>query len=140
MHLTPPAVNVSKYLPSVAINNMRPLQNAPFCPISASGSNFNPRNTQCIPACPVGPADRTGVVKIIAFLELEQKYAFFKGLNIYGNMPSRTIWNVGIMKYLIPVKRNFTLFELNGPCFGGAAAAFDDAVFLVPSVPETFYS
>jgi len=47
----------------------RPLQNAPFCPISDSGSNFNPRNTQCIP-----------VVKIIAFLELEQKYAFFKSL------------------------------------------------------------
>jgi len=38
-----------------------PLQNAPFCPISASGSNFNPQNTQCIP-----------VVKIIAFLGLEQ--------------------------------------------------------------------
>jgi len=42
--------------------------------------------------------------------------------------------------YLIPVKRNFTLFELNGPCFGSAAAAFDDAVFLMPSVPETVYS
>jgi len=27
-----------------------------------SGSNFNPQNTQCIPVCPVGPADRTGVV------------------------------------------------------------------------------
>ena len=27
----------------------RPLQNAPLCPISASGSNFNPQNTQCIP-------------------------------------------------------------------------------------------
>jgi hypothetical protein len=40
----------------------RPLQNAPSCPISASGSNFNPQNTQCIPA-----------VKILAFLELEQK-------------------------------------------------------------------
>jgi excisionase family DNA binding protein len=26
----------------------------------------NPRNTQCMPACPVGPADRTGVVKIFA--------------------------------------------------------------------------
>jgi len=47
----------------------RPLQNASFCPISASGSNFNPRNTRCIP-----------LVKVIAFLELEQKYAFFKGL------------------------------------------------------------
>jgi hypothetical protein len=31
-----------------------------------------PRNTQCMPACPVGPADRTGVVKIFAFLDLEQ--------------------------------------------------------------------
>jgi hypothetical protein len=39
----------------------RPLQNAPFCPISVSGSNFNPQNTICIP-----------VVKIFAFLELEQ--------------------------------------------------------------------
>ncbi len=48
---------------------MRPLKNAPFCPISASGLNFNPRNTQCIP-----------VVKIFAFFDLEQNYAFFKGL------------------------------------------------------------
>jgi len=39
---------------------LRPLQNAPFCPIPASGSNFNPQNTQCIP-----------VVKIIAFLGFE---------------------------------------------------------------------
>jgi len=43
---------------------MGSLQNAPFCPISASGSNFNARNPQfqCIPP-----------FKIIAFLELEQK-------------------------------------------------------------------
>ncbi|GAG21908.1 unnamed protein product [marine sediment metagenome] len=41
--------------------DMRPLQNAPFCPISALGSNLNPQNTQCIP-----------VVKILACLELEQ--------------------------------------------------------------------
>ncbi len=40
---------------------VKPLQNAPFCPIPASGSNFNPQNTQCIP-----------VVKIFACLELEQ--------------------------------------------------------------------
>jgi len=38
------------------------LQNTPFCQISMSGSNFNPRNTQCI-----------HVVKIFPFLELEQK-------------------------------------------------------------------
>jgi len=50
---------------------MRPLHNAPFCPITTSGSNFNPRNTQCIP-----------VVKIIAFLVLEQNWTFFKGLVI----------------------------------------------------------
>ena len=40
---------------------MSQFQNVPFCPISASGSNFNPRNTTCIP-----------VVKIFAFLDLEQ--------------------------------------------------------------------
>jgi len=50
---------------------MRPLQNGTFCPISASGSNFNPRNIQYIP-----------VVEIFAFLELEQKLPFFKGLII----------------------------------------------------------
>jgi len=48
---------------------MRPLQNGTFCPISASDSNFNPRNIIYIP-----------VVKIFAFLELEQKLPFFKGL------------------------------------------------------------
>jgi hypothetical protein len=48
---------------------MRPLKNALFYPISASGSNLNPRNTKGIP-----------VVKIFAFLDLEQNGAFFKGL------------------------------------------------------------
>jgi hypothetical protein len=37
-------------------DSVRPLQNTPFCPIP--------------------------VVKIIAFLELEQKYLFFKGLSV----------------------------------------------------------
>ena len=55
----------------VLIAASRPLQNSPFCPISASDSNFNLRNTQCIP-----------VVKIIALLELRQKLIFFKGLAI----------------------------------------------------------
>jgi len=45
------------------------LQNGTFCPISASGSNFSPRNIQYIP-----------VAEIFAFLELEQKLPFFKGL------------------------------------------------------------
>jgi len=50
---------------------MRPLKNAPFCPISASYSKFNPRNIPYIPA-----------VKFFVFLELEQKLTFFKGLKI----------------------------------------------------------
>jgi len=65
---------------------VRPLQNAPFCPIPASGSNFNPRNTQCIPACPVGPADRTGVVKIFAFLGLEPRLNIKYGFNWAGKI------------------------------------------------------
>ncbi len=52
--------------------NVRPLKNALFCPISVSGSNFNPRNTQCMP-----------VVKIFAFLDLEQNRTFFNGLNVF---------------------------------------------------------
>jgi hypothetical protein len=45
----------------VCIQNERALKNVPFCPISASDSNFNPQNTKCIPA-----------VKIFVFLDLEQ--------------------------------------------------------------------
>jgi len=48
---------------------VRPLKNGTFCPISASDSNFNPRNILYIP-----------VVEIFAFLELKQKLPFFKGL------------------------------------------------------------
>ena len=40
-------------------------QNVLFCPISASGSTFISRNTQCIP-----------LVKIIAVLDLEQAETF----------------------------------------------------------------
>jgi hypothetical protein len=47
----------------------------PFCPISLSGSIFNPRNTLCIP-----------LVKNFAFLELEQKLIFFKGLMILSGL------------------------------------------------------
>jgi len=42
--------------------------------VPASGSIFNPQNTACIP-----------VVEIFAFLELEQKLPFFKGLTIKTN-------------------------------------------------------
>jgi len=47
----------------------RLLQTVTFCPIFASGLNFNPRNILYIP-----------VVKVFTFFELEQKLAFFKGL------------------------------------------------------------
>jgi len=39
-----------------------------FCPISVSGSDFNPQNTKCIP-----------VVKIFAFLDLQQTVSFMDG-------------------------------------------------------------
>ena len=52
-------------------HELRPLKNTLFCPISASGSDFNPQNTQCIPAA-----------KIFASLDLEQNWTFFKGLEL----------------------------------------------------------
>ena len=51
----------------VSENTLRPLQHGTLCPISVSGSNFNPRNMQYIP-----------VVEIFAFLELEKNYHFSK--------------------------------------------------------------
>jgi hypothetical protein len=48
-------------LQQVSYPQLRPLKNVPFCPIPASGSNFNPRNTQGIT-----------VVKIFAFFGFEQ--------------------------------------------------------------------
>jgi hypothetical protein len=45
-----------------------PVRKRLISPISASGSNFNPQNTKCIP-----------VVKIIAFLELEKIISFSDG-------------------------------------------------------------
>jgi len=52
----------------------------------STGSNFNPQNTPCIPACPVGPADRTGVVKIFAFLALEPRLNIKYGFNWAGKI------------------------------------------------------
>jgi hypothetical protein len=52
-------------------NSVKPLQNGTFGPISASGSNFNPRNIPYIP-----------VVEIFTSLELEQEAPFFRGLKI----------------------------------------------------------
>jgi hypothetical protein len=48
-----------------SIKHKSQFQNAPFWPISALGSNFNPRNTPCIP-----------VVEIFSRLELDQTETF----------------------------------------------------------------
>jgi hypothetical protein len=56
--------------PVNCLNALRPLHNAPFRSISASGLNFNPRNTQCIH--PKGTSCGAPVVKIFAFLELKR--------------------------------------------------------------------
>ena len=58
---------------TAAIETMRPLQNTPFRSISASGSNYNPRNTKCIP-----------VDKILVFPELERNWEFFERLSTSG--------------------------------------------------------
>jgi len=62
---------------------MSQLQNVPVCPISASGSNFNPRNTLCIPP-----------VKIFAFLDIEQISADFgpKRFETGSNDLKRSLW------------------------------------------------
>ncbi len=72
------AQNLLRVNISEATDITRPLKNTPFRPISVSGSNFNPRNTQCIP-----------VVKIFAFLELKRNWTFFKGLITKETRPSR---------------------------------------------------
>jgi len=58
-----------------AIDVLRPLTNDPFCPISSSDSNYNPRNTYCIT-----------VVKIFVFLDLAQNWSFLKGLKSRSNL------------------------------------------------------
>ncbi|RLB79153.1 MAG: hypothetical protein DRH24_13250 [Deltaproteobacteria bacterium] len=66
---------------------MRPLQNAPLCPIPASDSNFNPQNTKCIRACPVKcEAYFSGVVKIFVFLGLEPRLNIKCGFNWAGKI------------------------------------------------------
>jgi hypothetical protein len=41
--------------------------------VKIAEADFNSRNTTCMPACPIGPLDRTRVVKIIVFLDLNEK-------------------------------------------------------------------
>ncbi len=48
-----------------------------------SNSDVNPQNTPSIPARPVGPTDRTGVVKIFSSLKLNKIEHFKKALKFY---------------------------------------------------------
>jgi hypothetical protein len=71
-------------------SSTRPLQNVAFCPISASGSNFNPQNTQCIPS-----------VKIFASLELEQNSTFFKGLSTMATLSISNTFTIEELGYCV---------------------------------------
>ena len=53
---------------------MRPLKNVPLCPIPASGSNFNPQNTVCIPV--VNPPKIGGGLKFSPSLTLNKMERF----------------------------------------------------------------
>jgi hypothetical protein len=83
---------------SGAFQKVRPSQNARFCSIAVSGSNFNPRNIQYIPP-----------VKIFAFLALEQNGAFFKGLKVPVMSPC-----VG---HGFPIRLYLNAFGLGGGLF-----------------------
>ena len=80
------AVSLSRFL-----DRVRSLQNCTFCPISVSGSNFDPRNILYIP-----------VVEIFAFLKLKQKLPFFKGLRV--NKPRKHfVYFLGLrIQFFIP--------------------------------------
>jgi len=56
-----------------------PIHKWSFCPIFALCSKNNPQNIKHMPACPVGPADRTGMVIFFECLDLEQKSSFMNG-------------------------------------------------------------
>jgi hypothetical protein len=60
------------------VDPLRPLKNPLFYPIFASDSDFNPRNTHCMTACPVGSADRTRWLKSSSFLTLDKTEHFSK--------------------------------------------------------------
>jgi len=66
--------------------------NPTYCSISASRSNFNPRNAKYIP-----------VVKILAFLELEQKLVFFKGLNFKSG-------SFNLYQFIVCLRKGYTCF------------------------------
>jgi len=72
---------------------LRPLKNAPFCPISASGSNFNPRNTSMY-GCLSRLASQAGWLKFSPSLTLNKikrfsKVSSFK--NRWGPEPLRPL-------------------------------------------------
>jgi len=62
---------------------MSPLHNGTFCPISASGSNFNPQNTLCITA--VNPPKFGGRLKLSLSLNLNKNQHFPK-VSVFKNI------------------------------------------------------
>jgi len=98
----------------LVVYNGRPLQNGTFCPISASGSNFNSRNTPCIH--PKGIYYDAPVVKIFAFLELEQKLPFFKDLNdrYFHFLKMEYLVRMKMLVKANPVLKNSIIASLDG--------------------------
>jgi len=83
----------------------RPLKNAPFWPISASGSNFNPRNIKYIP-----------VVEIFAFLDLDQISADFE-IEHFSKVSYRESGKALCQKNISNIKGGQICFCLAGSIF-----------------------
>ena len=77
--INPPSLSASAFAKSYGATGPTPprLRRDKMAGQAALGSNYNPQNTKCIPACPVKcKAYFSRVVIIIAFLDLGQTKTF----------------------------------------------------------------
>jgi len=84
---------------------MSQFQNVPFCPISASGSNFNPRNTTCIV---------TGAAGFIGF-HLAQRL-LKDGCHVTGIDNLNNYYDVRLKEARLEIlkgQENFTFFKMD---------------------------